>query len=112
MGDFKLQMTLWCISRSPLIYGGDIRSSSLQAEDFALLSNEEVLDVQELSTANRQVSKNGGVYVWAAQGPNNVMYVALMNIGSAAIKASVTFAELGLSGASCSLRDLWARQDL
>jgi hypothetical protein len=38
--NFRAQMTLWAIARSPLIYGADIRGAS-SARDFALLTNAE-----------------------------------------------------------------------
>ena len=53
--DFKAQMTLWSIARSPLIYGADIRSPKLTADDFSLLTNPGMLMVNENSTDNRQV---------------------------------------------------------
>ena len=57
--DFKLQMTLWAITRSPLIYGADIREPSLTADDFALMTNERVLAVSANSRGNRQVLSEG-----------------------------------------------------
>merc|ERR1711959_686641 len=105
-------MTLWSISRNPLIYGGDIRSSTLSAEDFALLTNEEVLAVQEGSSDNHQVSNEGGLVIWAARGPHGETYVALMNTGNSAVKAEANFAQIGISGKSCAVRDVWLKKDI
>ena len=44
-------MTLWSIARSPLIMGGDLRH--LDAPTLALLTNPEVIAVNQASTANR-----------------------------------------------------------
>lgn len=44
-------MTLWAIARSPLIMGGDLRH--LDAATLALLSNREVIAVNQASTALR-----------------------------------------------------------
>eukprot|EP00415_Alexandrium_ostenfeldii_P000625 UN0625 len=110
--DFKLQMTLWSIARSPLIYGGDIRSTSLTADDFALMTNPEVLDVQELSSKNRQVFRSDGVVVWAASGPGESTYIALMNTGESAASVNVSFADLGIGeDSTCQARDLWDHLD-
>jgi len=107
--DFRLQMTLWAIARSPLIYGADIRSASLTAEDFSLLTNEEVLEVSAASSHNRQIFRNGGVTVWAASGPQSSIYVALMNTGASPAPASVALRDLGAPAASYDVRDLWKK---
>ena len=51
----QLCMTLWCIARSPLILGADMT----RMDDFtlALLTNPEVLAVNQASTNNRQFSR-------------------------------------------------------
>ena len=49
----QAQMTLWSMTRSPLIYGADMRSASLTQDDFALMLNPEVLAITKTSTKNR-----------------------------------------------------------
>ena len=44
-------MTLWSIARSPLIMGGDLRH--LDAPTLALLTNPEILAVNQASTGNQ-----------------------------------------------------------
>jgi hypothetical protein len=114
--DFKLQMTLWTIARSPLMYGADIRNASLTGADFALMTNRRVLDVQANSIKNRQIYSEGGVVVWAAgSSTSTAAYVALMNYNKHPVNASVTFQQLG-SGSdpdpSCTVIDLWTGQSL
>jgi hypothetical protein len=60
-------MTLWSIARSPLIMGGDLR----KLDDFTLklLTNDEVLAVNQHSTANRPVYSRDGIVVWMADAP-------------------------------------------
>jgi len=122
--DFKLQMTLWAIARSPLMYGADIRDPSLTAADFALMTNARVLDVQVKSVKNRQIYSKGGVVVWAAMGANAATlsdsssadptaYVALMNYNTHPVNASVTYQQLGsLAVSSCTVINLWSGQSL
>jgi hypothetical protein len=76
-----LCMTLWSIARSPLIFGGDMT----KLDDFTvkLLTNPEVLSVNQASENNRQVSRKGDLIVWAADVPNSSdRYVALFNAQS------------------------------
>eukprot|EP00899_Mesostigma_viride_P023396 jgi/Mesvir1/4240/Mv22210-RA.1 len=48
-----MQMTLWAVARSPLMFGGDLRV--LDGWTKALLTNRAVLDINEFSTGNRQL---------------------------------------------------------
>ena len=113
---FRLQMTLWAITRSPLFYGGDLRSTELRAEDFKLLTNREVLAVSDSSSHNRQVLARpaDGVYAWAASASldsGGGLYVALFNTGAVTRRVSVGFSELGISAkAVCAVQDLWTHE--
>lgn len=71
-------MTLWCIARSPLIFGGDVTRLDTFTRD--LLTNPEVLAVNQASTNNRQVSRENDLIIWAADVPDSQdRYVALFN---------------------------------
>lgn len=77
----QLCMTLWCIARSPLILGADMT----RMDDFtlALLTNPEVLAVNQASTNNRQFSREDDLIVWTADIPgSDDKYVALFNAQS------------------------------
>ena len=74
-------MSLWSIARSPLIFGGDMT----KLDDFTLsmLTNPEVLKVNQDSTNNRQVSREKNLIVWTADVPGSEdKYVALFNAQS------------------------------
>jgi hypothetical protein len=73
-----LCMTRWSIARSPLIFGGDMT----RLDDFTLglLTNPEVLAVNQASTNNRQISRRDDLIVWAADVPDSPdRYVAFFN---------------------------------
>ena len=71
-------MTLWCIARSPLIFGGDL--TRLDAFTRQLLTNPEVLAVNQHSENNRQLSSRDDLIVWTADVPGSRdRYVALFN---------------------------------
>jgi hypothetical protein len=111
-------MTLWSIFRSPLMFGGDLPSNDEWT--LSLLTNDEVLAVNQRSTAGREVFHRDGHIAWVADVPKSGdKYVALFNTrgrpagadAAATELVAVKFAEIGLSG-TCKLRDLWAKKDL
>jgi len=104
-------MTLWSIFRSPLMFGGDLPSN----DDFtlALITNDEVLAVNQHSLGGHELSSENGHIVWVADVPNSAdKYVALFNTNDGAAESvRVTWADLGLQG-PCAVRDLWAHEGL
>ena len=60
-------MTLWSMFRSPLIFGGDLPSAD--SATLALLTNREVLEIDQNSSGNRQVLERGNLRVWLANVP-------------------------------------------
>ncbi|ADQ79767.1 Glycosyl hydrolase family 98 putative carbohydrate binding module [Paludibacter propionicigenes WB4] len=74
-------MSMWAIGRSPLIFGGDMT----KLDDFTkeMLTNPEMLKVNQQSTNNRQVSRDKNLIVWTADVPKSKdKYVALFNAQS------------------------------
>jgi len=101
-------MTLWSIARSPLMFGGDLLK--LDAFTLSLITNDEVLAVNQASVANRPVFDRAGRIVWTADVPNSrAKYVAAFNATEAAGPVVVPLADLGMSG-PVSIRDLWTHQ--
>jgi alpha-galactosidase len=102
-------MTLWSIARSPLIMGGDLRH--LDDATKALLTNPEVVAVNQASSDNRPHFVQDGVRVWTAQAPNGDAYLALFNTGGKSREVGVDLVKIGLP-ASAAVRDLWSRAAL
>jgi hypothetical protein len=100
-------MTLWSIARSPLIMGGDLRH--LDAATKALLTNPEVIAVNQASTANRPHFVEDGTRIWSARAANGDAYVALFNTSRETRDVGVDLAMIGLTRPA-AVRDLWARQ--
>ena len=74
----RTMMTLWSIGRSPLIFGGDMT----RLDDFtmSMLTNGDVLAVNQNSENNRQISRDNDLIVWSADVPDSDdKYVALFN---------------------------------
>ncbi len=103
-------MTLWCVARSPLIDGSDL--TKLDDATFSLLTNPEVIAVNQHSGNNRQLFRTENAVAWVADVPNSQdRYLAVFNIGETSAKVPVDLKSLGFSGL-VRVRDLWTRQDL
>ena len=103
-------MTLWSIARSPLVFGGDMT----KMDDFtlSLLTNAEVLAVDQDSHANRQLYNRDGLIAWVADTPGSLdKYLALFNTREAwpdrhGLRVPVALLR------KCRVRDLWQQKDL
>ena len=57
-------MSMWSIFRSPLMFGGDLPSSD--AFTVGILTNPDVLEVDQHSANGREVYRDGGTIAWIA----------------------------------------------
>jgi alpha-galactosidase len=106
----RTMMSLWSIARSPLIMGGDLRA--LDDATLALLTNDEVLRVNQQGTGARQIFRTDRHVGWTSQyAGNGARYLALFNIGEQGEETGVELSALGVTGAA-KVRDLWARRSL
>jgi alpha-galactosidase len=104
-------MTLWSIAQSPLMFGGHLPDN----DEFttSLITNDEVLAVNQRGIGGRAVSEGGASVVWAADAVGSrAKYLAVFNVGDRGpIDIRVEWRALGLP-AKCALRDLWEHKDL
>lgn len=71
-------MTLWSIARSPLMHGGDMTETD--AFTLSLLTNDEVLVVNQHSENNRPLFERDDLIAWTADVPgSNDKYLAVFN---------------------------------
>ncbi|MGB8010612.1 MAG: glycoside hydrolase family 27 protein [Terriglobales bacterium] len=104
-------MTLWCIFRSPLMLGGDLTASNTWTT--SLLTNPEVIAVDQRSTGNHQVIATNKTSIWLAQPVSGKgYYLAAFNLEDKAATVQYAWSDLGLSGKEYVLRDLWEHKDL
>ena len=81
---------------------------------LSLLTNKEVMNVENNSTNNHELFRNQHVICWVADDPKTGdKYVALFNPSDNAepVKASIKLSDLDFSGA-CKVKDLWNKKDL
>lgn len=111
-------MTLFAIFRSPLMFGGDLPGND--PFTLALLTNRQVLAVNQSSSNNRQLFRNGDLIAWTADDPRTGdKYLAVFNAsdqGKAsgktpdeAAKIVVKLDQLGIHG-TCVVKDLWTNK--
>ena len=88
-------------------------------DDFtlSLITNEEVIAVDQESGGNRQLSVEGGIIIWVADVPSSRdKYVAVFNTNDAppgntqaSMRTTVKLSDLGFKG-QCRIRDLWRKR--
>jgi alpha-galactosidase len=104
-------VTLWCIFPSPLMVGGDLPKSD--SWTTSLLTNPEVIAVDQHSTENHPVVTTEKSAVWLAQSAKQGdHYLAIFNLSEVSEKVQYSWKDLSLPGPKYGLRDLWERKDL
>src|SRR3954470_279398 len=101
--------TLWAVSAAPMSVGNDM--TRLDDYGLSLLTNPEVIAVNQAGRPAQPLSTKTNRQVWFALNPDSSYTVALFNLGQTDADMTVNWADLGLNGAA-TVRDLWARKDL
>ena len=109
LGDTRTLLTLWSIARSPLILGSNLTMMDPQIE--SMVTNPEVIAVDQRSTGNRPVIDTAGTVIWTAL-LDNVHLVAVFNLGDSPATIIQSWKALGLDKTSYRVRDLWQREEL
>jgi len=104
-------MTLWIIFPSPLMVGGELPLAD--AWTLSLLTNSEVIEVNQHSTDNHPVINTDKTVVWLAKaGSGDSQYLAIFNVSESNLTLRYEWKDLGLAGKEYKLRDLWEHNDL
>jgi len=103
-------MTLWSIFRSPLMIGGNLQE--LDELTLKLLTNREILAVNQKSSNNREISFRDSISIWTADNKENRMkYIAVMNISNATRTIILPLENLGITK-KIKVRDLWNKTEI
>jgi hypothetical protein len=106
----RTMMTLWSIFRSPLMMGGDLPHND--AATTALLTNDEVLEVDQHSIGGRVAVQSPVASVWTAKAADaKSRYVAIFNTSNQAQELHYTWEQLGWTPGGYLLRDLWEHSE-
>ncbi|MFK0158993.1 alpha-galactosidase [Streptomyces sp. NPDC090499] len=98
-------LTLWLISRSPLMMGGDLPTSA--PETIALLTNDEALDVLWHSTGNQEVLRERDLVLWTARDTDgHTRYAAVFSLADEERRVEVPLGSVGATSRD-RVRELW-----
>ena len=102
----QTMLTLWAMARSPLVLGANLT----QMDDWtrALLTNREVLAVDQTSHDGRQITGESAAIVWTAKGENGVDYLAVFNVSDAELKVDQSYSFYNMEGSEYAGRELWS----
>ncbi len=105
-------ISLWCLLTSPLLIGCDLERAD--AFTLSLLSNDEVLEVNQDALCKQAIQVGGGrgeLKVFAKPLDDGSYAVGLFNAGPAEATVAVNWADLKLQG-NLRVRNLWRQKDL
>ncbi|MEV6611513.1 alpha-galactosidase [Kutzneria sp. NPDC051319] len=105
----RTAMTLWAVTASPITLGTDL--TALTADDLSLLTNDEVLAVDQRGNAARPVDRLTQTQTWATGNADGSYTVALFNLTGGTATVTARWSDLGFGG-TASVRDLWTHTDL
>ncbi|MFE0464567.1 alpha-galactosidase [Kitasatospora sp. NPDC058965] len=101
--------TLWAVNAAPLLLGVDL--TNLDAGDKALLTNDEVIAVDQAGHPAHPVDQLTQQQVWSTANPDGSYTVALFNLAATSQTVTAKFTDLGFSG-SAAVHDDWTHTDL
>jgi hypothetical protein len=97
--------------RSPLVAG--VNLTKLDDWTTALLTNKEVLDVDQNAHGARQLSKDASQAVWVSRPDDGVgAYLALFNLSEAQKSITYPLQAIGAGKTNFNVRDLWEHKDV
>ncbi|MFF6803278.1 RICIN domain-containing protein [Streptomyces sp. NPDC012616] len=110
----RTHMNLWAVSGAPLLAGNNL--ATMTTETANILKNPEVLAVDQDARGLQGVKvaeDSSGLQVYGkVLAGTGKRAVVLLNRTGAAANITARWADLGLTGASATVRDPWARSDL
>ena len=103
----RTQFTLWAIARSPLIVGANL--TLLSPTTLAMLTNPDVLRINQTSTHSAQVLQEGDLIAWRADMPGGDKAIALFNLGDTELDVTKDLAAFGadLANREWKVRTVW-----
>jgi alpha-galactosidase len=101
--------SFWAINTAPLYIGADI--TALDPADLKILTNNEVIAVDQAAIPAKAVSTASTSQVWYSKQLDGSIVVGLFNFSSGSTQLTATFGQIG-AGASMKVRDLVSQTDL
>jgi hypothetical protein len=102
-------MTFWAIEAAPLLSGDDL--TQLDSFGKSLLTNREVIAVDQAGNPAKPVSQRTDQQVWYARNSDGSYTVALFNMGTGTQTVTANWSDIGISGAA-QVRNLWTQSNI
>jgi hypothetical protein len=110
----QTMLTLWSIARSPLILGANL--TLLDDATLKLLTNKDVLRVDQTATHSGQVLHSGNVIAWTADlpadSPDGSIALALFNTGDDQVVVDSSFEAFNIADDTYHVKDAWSGKSL
>ena len=111
----RTELTLWAISRSPLIFGGNL--TKLDEFTKKLMTNKEVLEINQTAVDSKpglmpysETGKPAPLYrLWSARtgGSHPKQYVAVFNLADTSVKQNVQWMDFHLADKPHAVYNVW-----
>ncbi len=105
----QTMFSFWALGCSPLIIGADL--TKLDPADLAILTNSEVIAINQAAVAPKAVSTASTSQVWYSKQADGSIAVGLFNFGAASTQVSAHFSDVG-GASTLSVHDLVSHTDL
>jgi len=103
-------LSLWAMARSPLIVGANL--TLLDKDTLNLLTNADILKIDQTATASRQVLSEGNLVVWTADLPGNGHALAAFNLGEQPLALDRAWSDFALAGSQSMVKNVWTGERL
>ena len=108
--ELQTLITLWSMARSPLILGANL--TQLDDATLKLITNRDVLRIDQTATRSGQVMHSGDIIAWTADlpadSPDGSIALALFNVGETQVVVDSAFAAFSLDDPTYHVKDVWA----
>lgn len=104
----KTMLSLWSIFRSPLILGGELREN--RKEDLALITNRDILEINQFSSDNRQLLRTPEKAFWFCKDKNGNSVLALFNLSEEKSELTLPFEQYGIEKHCYKATELWSKE--
>ena len=104
----QTMLTLWSMMRSPLILGANL--TKLDDWTTALLTNRDILEVDQNAHDQRQEAREGDIIAWTAAGKDGVRYLALFNLNDKPRTITHRYVFYNLPAGNLTARELWSHE--
>ncbi len=102
----RTMLTLWAIARSPLIVGANL--TMLDDPTLQLLTNRDLIRINQTATHSEQVLAEGQVIAWRADLPGSEEAIAIFNIGDTPTTTKANLSAFGVRGRGITVRNVWS----